>query len=255
MSYGFTGTISKQIIVSVEISVLKKEKILEIEDAMKTCLNQKIEKLNTLFKVLNIYKSNGHLLINDKYGVIPNITQIVSAFGLDIKQVETTLLKGNSYIISDKIVKFLELAGENIDIGENIEALIPNEEIKALIQKNKFLHPEQEELFERDLLQIYENIKKNDKYSIKGTQTIESHYHDDRHTGTTIGEVVSEKNSVEERVKKFLKNVGKIIEENNQNMQKGTSELIFHRARQMGYSVEKKQIGTQIQLVLVRVNG
>jgi hypothetical protein len=36
-------------------------------------------------------------------------------------------------------------------------------------------------------------------------------------------------------------------------MQNGTTEILYHRARQMGYSVEKKVKGKEVQLVLVRL--
>ena len=42
---------------------------------------------------------------------------------------------------------------------------------------------------------------------------------------------------------------------NNAHMQNGTTQILYSRARQMGYSVEKKVSGKEVQLVLVRVQG
>ena len=52
---------------------------------------------------------------------------------------------------------------------------------------------------------------------------------------------------------KPLTDIQKQACENNRNVQYGTTEILYARARQMGYSVIKEVKGKEVQLVLARI--
>ena len=55
-------------------------------------------------------------------------------------------------------------------------------------------------------------------------------------------------------VEKFAEDFEKRVSATNKEMVAGTTQLIHYRARQMGYAVEEKRNGKEVQLVLVRLS-
>jgi hypothetical protein len=52
----------------------------------------------------------------------------------------------------------------------------------------------------------------------------------------------------------FSATVERRVAATNKEMVAGTTQLIHYRARQMGYAVEEKRNGKEVQLVLVRLS-
>ena len=86
--------------VKIYIDTLSKQELIMLEDSIKECITQKLIKLDILLKNVNTYYANGTLLINDRYGVLTDVEQIISAFGMNIKKINCNL-KGKNYIDTD----------------------------------------------------------------------------------------------------------------------------------------------------------
>ena len=65
-------------------------------------------------------------------------------------------------------------------------------------------------------------------------------------------EIVSNKDEVTQKLKTFLSQTSDILQNANDNLRDGTAQLLYSRARQMGYSVEQTKVGNKVELVLVR---
>jgi hypothetical protein len=98
--------------------------------------------------------------------------------------------------------------------------------------------------YDSELTALLTEIKHQGRVRIQGTETLID--------GVSQG-IVSDQARISEKLKKYLVDIKKQACENNKNVQYGTTEILYTRARQMGYSVQKEVKGNQVQLVLVRV--
>jgi hypothetical protein len=98
--------------------------------------------------------------------------------------------------------------------------------------------------YDSELTALLTEIKRQGRVRIQGTETLID--------GVSQG-IVSDQARISEKLKKYLVDIKKQVCENNKNVQYGTTEILYTRARQMGYSVQKEVKGNQVQLVLVRV--
>lgn len=225
--------------INVEVNTISLEELEVIEKAMTTCLDRKFDKLNILLKQMNVYKFDGNLIVNDRYNTALNFINTVSAFGMDIRKVEIAGLKGKTYVISDKILSFLEVLGVEYTFGEiNIQKLstsISIDDIKLFTY----------DLYDMDFKKYMREIKETGKVTIEGTETLVNH----KSSGIT-----SDFENVERQLKSYLSDIKQEVCSNNKELQHGTTEILYERARQMGYSVERQENGDEVQLVLVRLN-
>ncbi len=225
--------------INVEVNTISLEELNLIEEAMLICLDRKFDKLNILLKQMNVYHLNGNLIVNDRYNTALNFINTVSAFGMDIKKVDIAGLKGKTYIISDKILSFLEVLGTEYSFGEvNIQKLPASTHID---EKQLFKY----DLYDMNFKKYMREIKETGKVTIEGTEALV----DNVSTG-----IESDFENVESQLKSYLTNIKQEVCSNNKELQHGTTEILYERARQMGYSVEKQENGNEVQLVLVRLN-
>jgi len=94
--------------VSVKVDALNQENIAQIENSVKECILQKLSKLDTILKNVNTYYYHGNIFINDRYGVLRDLEQIITAFGMNIKKIDCSL-KGKNYIVSDELFEIARL--------------------------------------------------------------------------------------------------------------------------------------------------
>ena len=100
-----------------------------------------------------------------------------------------------------------------------------------------------------------QTLRNEGRLSIDGTEIIKKTYTDGVETESESLGVKSNKQEVEIVLRNYLNNAGMYLEKANENMRDGLAELIFYRARQMGYSVQEEKKGEKVQLVLVRLEG
>lgn len=229
--------------INIENTTISKEELLKIQEALTICLDRKLEKLNLLLKQMNIYQFGNSLIVNDRYNIALNFIEIVKNFGMDISLANLSGLKGKTYVISDKITKLLEILNNKYNFNNVVNILNTpvGVEINNLVVDNyKYL----DNIYDLKLCELLKEIKLNGFVSISGTETFVN--------GISQG-IVSDNDNITTKLKDYLKLIKQEICNNNKNLQYGTIEIIYTRARQMGYSVEKVVKGKEVQLVLERI--
>ena len=229
--------------INVDITTISPKELLTIEEAMTVCLDRKLEKLNLLLKMMNVYQVGDCLLVNDRYNAVLDFIKTVEAFGMDIKQVNVAGLRGKTYLIGDVITKLLRVMGTSY----NFSNILDVKELPATANMDGvqlFGYDALNQTYDSELTALLAEIKRQGRVRIQGTETLMD--------GVSQG-IVSDQARISEKLKKYLVDIKKQACENNKNVQYGTTEILYTRARQMGYSVQKEVKGNQVQLVLVRV--
>ena len=229
--------------IDVDITTISQKELLTIEEAMMLCLDRKLEKLNLLLKMMNVYQVGDCLLVNDRYNAVLDFIKTVEAFGMDIKQVNVAGLRGKTYLIGDVITKLLRVMGTSY----NFSNILDVKELPATANLDGvqlFGYDALNQTYDSELTALLTEIKRQGHVRIQGTETLID--------GVSQG-IVSDQVRISEKLKKYLVDIKKQACENNKNVQYGTTEILYTRARQMGYSVQKEVKGNQVQLVLVRV--
>ena len=229
--------------INVDITTISQKELLTIEEAMAVCLDRKLEKLNLLLKMMNVYQVGDCLLVNDRYNAVLDFIKTVEAFGMDIKQVNVAGLRGKTYLIGDVITKLLRVMGTSY----NFSNILDVKELPATANMDGvqlFGYDALNQTYDSELTALLTEIKRQGRVRIQGTETLID--------GVSQG-IVSDQARIREKLKKYLVDIKKQACENNKNVQYGTTEILYTRARQMGYSVQKEVKGNQVQLVLVRV--
>jgi hypothetical protein len=249
--------------ISIKIDLLTKDQITDLGLMCRKAISNKISKLNVILKELDVYVRDGQILVSDKYGVAPtDFIEIVEAFGMNIKQIQSNL-KGKAYIIGDELIELTKILGDSsLELGISNSTL--TKEIEKLINDNKFTFDNIKEQYSKKITEIIKIINSKGEYSISEYRTIE-------HT-QTIGvkanmgvistrvvedskrtiSVRSSEDKVKETINNFFKQINSKITETNNNLRDGTIQILYSRARKMGYNVEKVKKGNLVQLVLVR---
>ena len=229
--------------INVDITTISQKELLTIEEAMTVCLDRKLEKLNLLLKMMNVYQVGDCLLVNDRYNAVLDFIKTVEAFGMDIKQVNVAGLRGKTYLIGDVITKLLRVMGTSY----NFSNILDVKELPATANMDGvqlFGYDALNQTYDSELTALLTEIKRQGRVRIQGTETLID--------GVSQG-IVSDQAHISEKLKKYLIDIKKQVCVNNKNVQYGTTEILYTRARQMGYSVQKEVKGNQVQLVLVRV--
>ena len=229
--------------INVDITTISQKELLTIEEAMTVCLDRKLEKLNLLLKMMNVYQVGNCLLVNDRYNAVLDFIKTVEAFGMEIKQVNVAGLRGKTYLIGDVITKLLRVMGTSY----NFSNILDVKELPATANLDGvqlFGYDALNQTYGSELTVLLTEIKRQGHVRIQGTETLID--------GVSQG-IVSDQARISEKLKKYLVDIKKQACENNKNVQYGTTEILYTRARQMGYSVQKEVKGNQVQLVLVRV--
>ena len=63
--------------INVDITTISQKELLTIEEAMTVCLDRKLEKLNLLLKMMNVYQVGDCLLVNDRYNAVMDFIKTV----------------------------------------------------------------------------------------------------------------------------------------------------------------------------------
>ena len=234
-------------VVEIKLDEIKAKDLVELEETLCKVMAQKLEKLNILIKETNIYSHNGQLLINDRYRICADLEEIARAFGFEIKKINCSL-RGNNYIVSDALVSLLKEIGISYTFGESIANQTATEEIKAIIENNAI-----PETIKGNLLEIVKNIRQNGSYTMTKKREVVTEYYDGRVRGETKGVWDSNEGTVQTQLKAFAERSKQSVSKANADMMKGTTKLIYSRARQMGYAVEEVKKDKDVQLVLVRL--
>ncbi len=232
-------------LVEISIDAVTKEQLEQVLVEAKKALIEKLKKLNVVLKNLDVYCHNGRLLVNDRYGICKEITEIATAFGFSVELVNCGL-KGKSYILHDKLFDLIKVLDSTFDIG-NFSNKTTNYDLQDILAKKNILLPVGTEL--QDILRT---ILREGKLFIMGSQKITTTYEDGRQISQQKGEIVSDKDLITSQLHSYMTATQEKLVNANSDLQNGTVKLLYHRARQMGYSVKEERKGTQVQLVLVR---
>lgn len=229
--------------INISVTTITKSELSNIEEAMILCMDRKLEKLNLLLKQMNVYCMCDCLIVNDRYSTSLNFIEIVRNFGMNINQITVNGFKGKTYVISDIITKLLNVSGATYDFSKLIDVkTIPNNISidRSIIYNDSKL----DSTYDVELANLLREIKRSGKIKIEGSETFID--------GISQG-IISDEAIISEKLKKYLINIKTQACQNNKNVQYGTAEILYARARQMGYAVKKEVKGKEIQLVLERL--
>ena len=231
--------------VTLDIDTLKREDLIRLAENEKKCLLSKLEKLNVILKNLDVYCKNGVLLVNDRYGICQEFSEIAVAFGF-ITEAAVCSLKGKSYLVYDPLFELIRVLDPSFDISHFSTKPI-SEQILSVLEKVK-----PSTFVSGDLQTVLQTIMREGLYTVKGTQKTVTTYEDGREVNKDVGEIVSDRDLIVEELRNYSQTMQDILKNANTDLQNGTVKLLYHRARQMGYAVKEERKGTQVQLVLVR---
>lgn len=232
-------------LTAVEITAITREDLAAIEKAATEAIALKLDKLNVIFKNLNVYCTDNVILVNDRFVICRDLVEIAQAFGFEVKQVDCGL-RGKTYILQDALFELIAAINPQFSVKTRANCRL-TPELLAAIEKGA-----RDYVVNSELSKIFREIKATGHYSIAGTQHITTTYEDGRMVDRAVGEVVSDKAAVTKRLRSYLDQTSSALKKTNENMRDGTVKLLYSRARQMGYSVKEERNGTQVQLVLVR---
>ena len=233
-------------IIELDITTISKKELIQIQEMAKYASNQKLQKLNILLKNMSVFLHDNTLLVNDRYNICPDLINIAKVLGLEIKEVNCEL-RGKNYIISDKLTNLIRTIDSSYSYGDCAKNNEITAEIKEVISTNKY-----NTIVDFELSSFLHQIMKDGKLTITGSQQITSTYEDGILINEEKQEIVSNKDEVTQKLKTFLSQTSDILQNANDNLRDGTAELLYSRARQMGYAVEESRNGDKIELVLVR---
>lgn len=229
------------VIRQINIDTITQGKLKEIEKGIILCIEQKLEKLNLILKNMNVYVVGDNIIVNDRYSVCPEIAEIIAAFGMEVKRISDASLRGRSYIFTDRLVSLLREMGSTYEFGKSIVNCGADSLIVSIASE---LNSDMAGInHDKKLSAFLKAILHEGKLVVEGVET----FIDDVSQG-----IESEAPIIEQRLNGYLKQIDRQVKTNNKNMQKGTTEIICNRARQMGYAVKKEVKDKQVQLVLVR---
>lgn len=252
--------------VQISITTLTQQKLTEMEDKLILCLKQKLSKLASLLRnpSLTLYCQDGHILVHDKYMILNSFTEIAEAFGMDVKSVKCAL-RGECYVVSDKIIELLkqmqssfELSGILTELELNLPTTLNAQlvdQLREILEQNKFEYSDIRSKYGELIAEASRSLRNTNSFNIEGLREIEQtrDRYSDRDILLSSREVgvSSDKVNVKQRLKEFVSDVDANLKANNSHMQNGVTEMLYHRAKQLGYSVEKQKKGDTIQLVMV----
>ena len=232
--------------IEIKITSIDKSSICEIENAAINAVKQKLDKLNIILKNLNVYCHENILLVNDRYGICKDLEEIACAFGFDVQAVECGL-RGKSYLLQDALIKLISVTDSLFSIADYANSQITAELI-SIIEKNM-----RQGVVNHDISKILTEVKEKGYYSLNGKQKVTTVYYDERIIEQNLGEVISDEAQLSARLKEYITEARSTVNKANENLRDGTVKLLYSRARQMGYDVKEERNGTQVQLVLVRI--
>ena len=230
----------------VRIECCNKIEIEQMENSIISSITQKLEKLNVLIKNCDVYSDGTSILLNDRYNICKDITEISTAFGFTIKQLDCSL-KGKTYIINDDLIKALKQFGREYSFGKKVINKELSEEVKDILSEHS-----QNISIDKDILAMVNNIKKNGQFVTTKTREITDTTEDGYLVNRQEGEWKSNETSIRADLMELSKKYQGVVNKANEQLRDGTAKLIYSRARQMGYAVQEIKKGTQTQLVLVR---
>ena len=231
--------------VILDIDTLKREDLIRIAESEKKCLLCKLEKLNVILKNLDVYCKDGVLLVNDRYGICKEFPEIAVAFGFTTETAVCNL-KGKSYMVYDPLFELIRVLDPSFDILQFATKQMSGQ-ILSVLRKAQQNTP-----ISANLQHVLQVIMREGCYIVKGTQKIVTTYVDGREIKKDVGEIVSDRDLIVKELQNYSQTMLDILKRANIDLQNGIVKLLYHRARQMGYTVKEERRGTQVQLVLVR---
>ena len=159
--------------VTLDIDTLKREDLIRIAESEKKCLLSKLEKLNVILKNLDVYCKDGILLVNDRYGICKEFSEIAAAFGFTTEAAVCSL-KGKSYLVYDPLFELIRVLDPSFDISHFSTKPI-SEQILSVLEKVK-----PSTFVSGDLQTVLQTIMREGLYTVKGTQKSVTTYEDGR---------------------------------------------------------------------------
>ncbi len=231
----------------IKLDVFTTQTLQNLEQTLCNIIKQRLEKINLLIKDMNVFYYDDCLIINDRYKICSELEKVAKAFGFVIKEVKCGL-RGSTYIMTDPLIELFHQIGVNSGVLGVAANQTINQEIVDLVDKTLLKQPDEE------LLAMMKNIRANGQYVDKKTRHVSVTHDGGWVLSRSEGAWDVDEQALKSRLTKFAENVEERVSATNKEMVAGTTQLIHYRARQMGYAVEEKRNGKEVQLVLVRLS-
>lgn len=232
----------------IRLDVITRESLQELEKSVCSVIKQRLEKLNLLIKDMNVFYHEDHLIVNDRYKICSELEKITRALGFRIERLECAM-RGATYILTDPLIEMLHQIGEHNDILNSVSNQSTMQEVEELVYKNAMLN-----VSNAGLLDMINNIRANGVYVDSKKRSVSETTDGNILLSRSEGAWNVDEHELESRLMSFATTAQDQISATNKEIVAGTTQLIHYRARQMGYAVEEKRNGKEVQLVLVRLS-
>ena len=232
----------------IRLDVITRESLQELEKSVCSVIKQRLEKLNLLIKDMNVFYYNDHLIVNDRYKICAELEKIAKAFGFRIERLEC-VMRGVTYILTDPLLEMLHQIGAHDDMLNSVSNQSTTQEVEELVYENTMLKGS-----DTGLLEMINNIRTNGVYVGAKGRTVSETRDGNILLSRSEGDWNVDENGLKSLLTSFATAAQKQVFATNKEMVAGTTQLIHYRARQMGYAVEEKRNGKEVQLVLVRLS-
>jgi hypothetical protein len=234
--------------------------LVSLADSLLSIVAEKFKRLNNAVCPCAISLIGQNLFIWDEYGVIPDIEEILKAFGMQFERITLPRLKGRAYQVSDSIFELLSLIDGFDKASETATDIFKaDEEFQIALRKAVGGALTLKQTNEFDILTANAFIKEVFAAALFGrsvTARQEDTYKETYEDGRLVNRVKSETRSNEIGFRNAIGILNKVLDaysaQHKQHMVNGTTATVESRARKMGYSVQKKQVGQAVELILVR---
>lgn len=255
---------SKHVIYQIPVITITE---VETQDLSNLCdqliqiIKDKFSRISNAISPCAISIVDENLFIYDEYGVISDMQEILSAFGLSFESIKLNGVKGRQYQAQDSMFELISLikAFYRVEVLAN-QIFKKDDEFLAAIKlainegqivirktyafteltSNKYV----QKVLSASLMG--ENIQSEKK------EIFVEDYDDGKLVSRTKISEFFEEPIYKDAVKTLSETLVKYGNEHRAKMVAGTTATVESRAKKMGYTVQKKKVGQEIEIVLVR---
>jgi hypothetical protein len=203
------------------------------------------------------------LYIQDELGIQKDLTTVLEAYGMTIKPVSfhhSVLHKGQWYQATSNLLDLIHQissAGkqslselkELLGHDDSLEEWIRQEGTSTTLKNPKHIRPIDDNPF---VSKILENAWAKTSITISETRQIEKANYDSREIMSRVIQVHSDQQNFESANQSLQTKINDVSTQHKEHVIQGTIATLEARAKSMGYTVTKKIVNAQVQLVLNR---
>jgi hypothetical protein len=245
----------------ITIKELETPNLVDLCDQLIQIVKDKFERINNAVCPSAISIVDENLFIYDEYGVISDIEDILHAFGLQFKKISLQGLKGKQYQVQDSMFELIALINGFNPVKELAQQIFKADDeflksIKTAINEGHITIEKTSEFSTLTSNKYIEEVLKASLIGKKVQSTKEEMFTETRYNGQIESRVktgeISDEIEYQNAITKLSKTLVQYGAAHKKNMVAGTTATIESRAKKMGYTVQKKKVGKEVEIILVR---